>query len=493
MSSSSSREQLVIRTFLVSDILMLILTQICALALSASDFSNNGLYGVLAMRISLLNVIMMFGFIIYWVILLRLVGSASLLTRGSVWWKHIAWIAFAAAINSAVLMIVGRALDISIFTSDYILLSTYLLVGFTFFGRKLVTGIINAMHLGDKNARYLIILGTGSEAHAYAEALESTPNSSLNVVGFIEPSESMAPEQVKVSVDRIVCCLGDFEDYYLNNVIDDVVICLPFSKYDTRVTGFIEMVGELGLALKWSLLDLLPVISNKSGAKARLEFFSETNIEVPQLVVFSGHTFNFNYVAKRFIDSFLSLFVLIATSPLMLLAIIAIKVTSPGKALFIQKRYGYNGRVIDVFKLRTMVANAPELQDKLRESDNEMDGGAFKMKSDPRVTGVGKFLRKVSIDELPQLFNVLKGDMSIVGPRPLPLEDYKRFTQITHRRRLSVLPGITGPWQVSGRNNISFEKWMQLDIDYIENWTVWTDIRLILLTVPAVLFGRGAS
>ncbi|MFT6100814.1 MAG: lipopolysaccharide/colanic/teichoic acid biosynthesis glycosyltransferase [Arenicella sp.] len=122
-----------------------------------------------------------------------------------------------------------------------------------------------------------------------------------------------------------------------------------------------------------------------------------------------------------------------------------------------------------------------------------MDGGAFKMKSDPRVTGVGKFLRKVSIDELPQLFNVLKGDMSIVGPRPLPLEDYKRFTQITHRRRLSVLPGITGPWQVSGRNNISFEKWMQLDIDYIENWTVWTDIRLILLTVPAVLFGRGAS
>jgi lipopolysaccharide/colanic/teichoic acid biosynthesis glycosyltransferase len=287
--------------------------------------------------------------------------------------------------------------------------------------------------------------------------------------------------------------LDNFEDYYLSNVIDDVVICLPIAEYDDKVTQFIDLVRELGLSLKWSLLDLLPVLSNKSGAKARLEYSSKTDIEVPQLVVFSGHSFNLNYVAKRFIDTVLSTFVLLATSPILLLSIIAIKWTSPGNALFVQKRYGYNGRVIDVFKLRTMVANAPELQDRLRETDNEMDGAVFKIKDDPRVTKVGKLLRKLSIDELPQLINVLKGDMSIVGPRPLPLEDYNRFTEITHRRRLSVLPGITGPWQVSGRNNISFEKWMELDIDYIENWTVWTDIKLIVLTVPAVLFGRGAS
>lgn len=490
---NSSKEQLVIRTFLISDILMLILAQLCALALNANDLGNNGLYGVLAMRISLLNVIMMFGFISYWVILLRLVGSASLLTRDSVWWKHIAWIGFAAAVNSALLMIFGKALDIAVFTSDYILLSTYLLIGFTFLGRKLVTGILNAMHFGDNNARYLIILGTGKEAHDYAEALESAQYSKINVVGFIETASATSAKESKVPADRIVCCLENFEEYYLGNVIDDVVICIPFSKYDSNVTEFIEMVGELGLALKWSLLDLLPIISHKSRAKARLEYFSESNIEVPQLVVFSGHSFNMNYVAKRFIDTFLSAFVLIATSPALLISVIAIRLSSQGKAIFIQQRYGYNGRVIDVFKLRTMVANAPELQDKLRENENEMDGAVFKMKSDPRVTLIGKFLRKLSIDELPQFFNVLKGDMSIVGPRPLPLEDYKRFTEITHRRRLSVLPGITGPWQVSGRNNISFEKWMELDIEYIENWTVWTDVKLILLTVPAVLFGRGAS
>jgi lipopolysaccharide/colanic/teichoic acid biosynthesis glycosyltransferase len=160
--------------------------------------------------------------------------------------------------------------------------------------------------------------------------------------------------------------------------------------------------------------------------------------------------------------------------------------------VFTQHRYGYNGRVFKLYKFRTMIRNADSMQAQLRTM-NERDGAAFKMKDDPRVTPLGRALRKTSIDELPQLINVIKGDMSIVGPRPLPLADYERMDNISHRRRLSVLPGITGTWQISGRDNISFDEWMKMDLDYIDNWRLATDLKIILLTVPIVLFGHGSK
>jgi lipopolysaccharide/colanic/teichoic acid biosynthesis glycosyltransferase len=183
---------------------------------------------------------------------------------------------------------------------------------------------------------------------------------------------------------------------------------------------------------------------------------------------------------------------LIAASPIMIISAFLIRFTSKGNALFVQDRYGYNGRVFKLYKFRTMVQDADAMQEALRQQ-NELDGAAFKIKSDPRITGVGKWLRKTSIDELPQLLNVIKGDMSLVGPRPLPLPDYQRFKEISHMRRLSVLPGITCTWQAGGRNNVSFEEWMKLDMDYIDNWSLGGDIKILLKTVPAVLFARGAS
>ena len=170
---------------------------------------------------------------------------------------------------------------------------------------------------------------------------------------------------------------------------------------------------------------------------------------------------------------------------------LAIKLDSPGPVFFRQRRVGLQGRTFDIFKFRSMYLDAEERLESLR-AQNEMSGPVFKMKNDPRITRVGRFIRRTSLDEFPQFWNVLRGEMSVVGPRPpLPSEvrQYKRW----QRRRLSVKPGITCVWQISGRNNIDFDRWMQLDLEYIDQWSLWNDIQICLKTIPAVLGSRGAQ
>jgi exopolysaccharide biosynthesis polyprenyl glycosylphosphotransferase len=194
---------------------------------------------------------------------------------------------------------------------------------------------------------------------------------------------------------------------------------------------------------------------------------------------------------KRAIDVLVSGSMLAVLLPLFVVVGAIIKLTSPGACLFRQVRVGLHGRPFEMLKFRSMVANAELLRDKLM-AQNEQSGPVFKMERDPRVTAFGSFIRKFSIDELPQLINVLRGDMTLVGPRPpLPAEVDKY--EGWQRRRLSVRPGLTCIWQVSGRNAIGFEQWMKMDLEYIDHWTLAQDIRLIWRTVPVVLFGRGAS
>ena len=178
--------------------------------------------------------------------------------------------------------------------------------------------------------------------------------------------------------------------------------------------------------------------------------------------------------------------------PLFVLTACLIKLTSAGPVFFIQDRVGLNKRRFRLYKFRTMVADAEEKQAEL-EDLNEVSGPVFKIKDDPRITSFGNFLRKTSIDELPQLINVLKRDMSLVGPRPLPVLDYNGFDQDWHRRRFSVRPGITCLWQVKGRSSIPFEQWMQLDMEYIDTWSLWLDLKILTKTIPAVLQGSGAE
>jgi exopolysaccharide biosynthesis polyprenyl glycosylphosphotransferase len=192
------------------------------------------------------------------------------------------------------------------------------------------------------------------------------------------------------------------------------------------------------------------------------------------------------------LDVSLSLAAMLLLSPLFLLAAVIVKLTSSGPSFFVQERVGLNKRRFRLYKFRTMVADAAERQREV-EHLNEARGAVFKIRNDPRLTPVGKFLRKTSIDELPQLFNVLKGDMSLVGPRPLPVRDYEGFNQDWQRRRFSVRPGITCLWQINGRSSIPFEKWMELDMQYIDQWSLWMDFKILAKTIPAVLKGAGAA
>jgi exopolysaccharide biosynthesis polyprenyl glycosylphosphotransferase len=198
-------------------------------------------------------------------------------------------------------------------------------------------------------------------------------------------------------------------------------------------------------------------------------------------------------LAKEVLDVVGAFALLVLTSPILLATALTIKLTSPGPILFRQQRSGLNGRPFTMLKFRSMVTDAEQLKQELAAL-NEMDGPVFKLTEDPRVTPIGRIIRRFSIDELPQLMNVLRGEMSLVGPRPLPVDEVKRFDDFAHRRRLSVKPGLTCLWQVSGRNNVrDFKDWVRLDLEYIDNWSLWLDLKILARTIPVVLVGTGAK
>lgn len=212
----------------------------------------------------------------------------------------------------------------------------------------------------------------------------------------------------------------------------------------------------------------------------------------PMLVFRTTPALSWALFAKETIDRLGALFALLLCAPLLLVIAVVIKMTSPGPIIFRQQRGGKNGRPFTMYKFRSMETNAAMRQAELAVY-NQMSGPVFKIEKDPRVTHFGRFLRKTSLDELPQLMNVLKGEMSLVGPRPLPLYEVEKFETTAQRRRLSMKPGLTCLWQVKGRNEItSFADWVRLDLEYIDNWSLWLDAKILIKTIPVVLFGAGA-
>jgi exopolysaccharide biosynthesis polyprenyl glycosylphosphotransferase len=213
----------------------------------------------------------------------------------------------------------------------------------------------------------------------------------------------------------------------------------------------------------------------------------------PVLVFRSAPESSWPRAIKQMMDTAGAFLVLVLFWWLFVLLALLVKFTSPGPVFFRQQRSGINGRPFTLYKFRTMVTNAEQLKHEL-EAMNEMSGPVFKVTNDPRVTRIGKFLRKYSLDELPQFYNVLRGEMSLVGPRPLPVDEVKQFNDLAHRRRLSVKPGLTCLWQISGRNEVKdFKDWVRLDLEYIDNWSLWLDFQILWLTLPAVLAAKGAK
>jgi len=271
----------------------------------------------------------------------------------------------------------------------------------------------------------------------------------------------------------------------VKNILDidiiDEVLYFKRTIDDEKLRNMIELCEEIGVTFRIQS-DLSPLSVNNTQL---------THIEHIPFITFKNTPKNsFALAWKSFSEFWISFVIIFILSPIMLLISILIKLSSKGPIIFRQERVGLRGRKFYIYKFRTMVQNAEELKSRL-ESLNESDGPAFKIKNDPRITVIGRFLRKTGLDELPQLFNVLRGEMSLIGPRPplaTEVEKYERW----HLRRLSVKPGITCTWQIiPNRNEVVFDSWMKLDIEYIESWSIKKDFQLFMRTIKTVLYGTG--
>ncbi len=325
------------------------------------------------------------------------------------------------------------------------------------------------------NQRAVLIAGTPEAARQLAESIEDHSYWGLRIVGLIHtdgsrPAETAQP--VWGGVDDILRIVSE-------HVVDDVFFAITPNELPALQKIF-EALQELGIQTRIAL-DLLPPAHSQvqldSLAGRPVVTLSPAPSGVP-LMLF-----------KRFYDICIGVVLLAISLPVMLLLALLIKMTSSGSVLYRQTRCGLNGRRFTMYKLRTMVADADAKRGEFKHL-NTMDGPAFKMHRDPRITPLGHYLRKFSLDELPQFWNVVRGDMSLVGPRPL--EEKEPYTR-RQRRRLSMKPGITCLWQVSGRSDLDFDRWMELDLEYIDSWSPTLDFKILLKTVPAVLTRRGAS
>ena len=287
---------------------------------------------------------------------------------------------------------------------------------------------LGKIRLKNRNLRFIAIIGTNQRAYDIERWINEHKEMGYRVIGYIDDEIFFTKGQI-----NILGKISDFPNIIKNNIIDEIFLTLPVKSQYEKIQKIIEQAEEQGIILRFLSL---PFNTKFSTVKiSSLE-------EFPLLTIGNNSPDNFGFLAKRTIDIVLASALLVLTFPIMIVAVVAIKLATPGPLFFIQDRVGYNKRVFRLYKFRTMVASAEDLQRNL-ESLNEMDGPVFKIKNDPRITSAGKWLRKTSVDELPQIFNVLKGDMSIVGPRPLPVRDYKGFNKDWQRRRFSVRPGIT--------------------------------------------------
>jgi len=325
----------------------------------------------------------------------------------------------------------------------------------------------------------VLIVGCGPAAVAFAKSLRERSAWNNRMVGHLRvPGEECKPEAVPLRGD-----LRDLEGLLDSEVVDEVVFAAPGRPIET-FQGALAACDLRGV-------DVLVTMHGMVPTSGKVELANVTGFDMPMLGCSRVPQSQGTLLMKRALDIAGSLAAILLFVPVMLATAIAIKIDCEGPVFFKQVRSGRNGRKFVMYKFRSMCIDAEARRAEL-EKLNEMDGPVFKMTHDPRITRVGRFIRKTSIDELPQLFNVLLGHMSLVGPRP-PLPSEVAQYEAWQRRRLSVRPGITGMWQVSGRNNIDFAKWMELDLKYIDNWSLWLDVKILFQTVPAVLLRSGAS
>jgi len=366
-------------------------------------------------------------------------------------------------ISRSQVIVFGTALFFSIVTTRLILVWWY-------FKRKVES---------KENFYKVLIIGTGERAQRLTRTLHKHSEWGVHIVGHLDPDKSMVGTELCGS--KVIGIVDDIDQILSNKVIDEVIFAVTRDMF-SDVSYIVEACEEQGVKFR-----LMADIFDLKVMRTRLVDLAG----IPLLTFEPVAQNELQLVIKRMFDLVVTLASMPIILPVMILVGLAVKLDSTGPVFFTQERVGKNKRLFKMIKFRSMGVGSEEKIKEL-EDMNEADGPNFKITNDPRVTRVGRVLRKLSLDELPQLFNVIRGHMSLVGPRPMSIRDVALFDKGIQRKRFSVKPGLTCIWQISGRSNLSFEKWLELDLEYIENWSLALDMKILVKTVPVVLLSKGA-
>jgi exopolysaccharide biosynthesis polyprenyl glycosylphosphotransferase len=474
------RRKLLLDSLKLFDLVLMLASFAFSILVVSSGLHFGSFRELLAMRIKLSNFAIFLCFMVAWHFIFSLFRLYQSRRLSSVHQEAMD-VTKATAAGAAVLLVGAIVVHIRLVTPIFVIFFWAVSTFSTMTSRFLLRWVLQRLRLRGRNLRNVVIVGSNDRARAYARSIESRPELGFRVRGFADFAERST--QIESDGYALVANFDNFPEFLRRNVVDEVVVALPMKSLYQQAARIVGQCREQGVVTR-CLSDLF----NMKSGSARAEQVEGQ----PVTTITTAGMDGLSLLLKRLIDFLSSCVLLTLLSPIFLIVAFIIKMTCPGPVFFVQERIGINKRRFRLIKFRTMVSDAEKKIHEL-EHLNEVKGPAFKIKNDPRITGIGSFLRKASIDELPQLINVLKGDMSLVGPRPLPVRDYDGFDADWHRRRFSVKPGITCLWQCNGRSKVSFDRWMQLDMEYIDNWSLWLDLKILLMTIPAVLKGSGAT
>jgi exopolysaccharide biosynthesis polyprenyl glycosylphosphotransferase len=477
---SNVRRKILLNVFKLFDLGLMVLAFLLAGAI-AFDRHKVTLAEFFSMRVKVQNLAIFFLFLLAWHFVLSAFGlyASRRLSRRN---AEVLDVVKATSLATLIILAGSALFQIQMGTPRFLIAFWAISTAATVASRLSLRMVLAWIRKQGRNLRDVLIVGTNQRAVQFARKLVNHPEIGYRVIGFVDENWQ-GMDVFHNSGFALACDFGGVSQFLRSSVVDEVVMALPIRSRYFEASQIATYCEEQGITVRQ-----LSNIFNLKLARSSAEDWEGDSLITHR----TGQINGWPVLVKRAVDLVGSAALLVLISPALLVTAILITLTSRGPVLFKQNRLGRNKRRFNIYKFRTMVADAEKRMGEI-EHLNEVSGPVFKIKNDPRITPVGRFLRKTSIDELPQLFNVLKGDMSLVGPRPLPVRDYEGFSEDWQRRRFSVKPGITCLWQVAGRSSIAFEQWMELDLQYIDRWSLWLDFKILLRTIPAVLRGSGAA
>jgi exopolysaccharide biosynthesis polyprenyl glycosylphosphotransferase len=483
----SPRRKALVTLIKLTDLAIVTACLVAAVSLTAREGASDGHTGVLEMQITILNMLFVGAYLVLWHFVLRMRGlyNSYRLSPASREFRDLA-----TAVAIATVPLVPLSLPFGFASVSPNFLVVFPMLAFVGLGleRRLLRAVARQVRSLGRNLRDVVIVGDGGPALEGAARLAQRDGLGYRVIEVLNVRSGAAAGPVHVNGTSATNGARNGSDplhqiatLLESRPIDEVFLGLPLDGSEPLIRPIIALCEEQGITVR-----VVAHLAALDWGKASIDTLGEQ----PVITISSGPPDSLRLVAKRLIDLIGATIGLILLAPIMAAIAVAVKLDSDGPIFFVQERVGLNRRRFPAYKFRTMVVGADRLQADL-EHLNEAEGPVFKIEQDPRCTRLGRWLRRLSLDELPQLANVLMGDMSLVGPRPLPVRDVDRIDTRWHRRRFSVKPGITCLWQINSREP-KFDDWIRSDMEYIDNWSLTLDLKILAKTIPAVISGQGA-